>query len=102
MKRQPLILSAVLSALLCSASVASAQTIERTTPLSVAADGVGGFSAFYGDTFAANQSGRAFTSVFTFSDIGIPFDAAASVTSSPDPSRGNAERTTSGIAISMP
>lgn len=99
MKRQPLILSAVLSALLCSASVASAQTIERTTPLSVAADGVGGFSAFYGDAFAANQSGRAFTSVFTFSDIGIPFDAAASVTSSFLDSPGTKDLLITGLSL---
>ncbi|MFC5461076.1 FxDxF family PEP-CTERM protein [Massilia niabensis] len=82
MKRQPLILGAVLSALLCGAPGAGAQTIERTTPLGVDADGVGGFNAFFGDTFTAGESGRSFTNVFTFSVAGIPFDAAASVTSS--------------------
>ena len=82
MKRQPLILGAVLSALLCGAPGAGAQTIARTTPLDVALDGVGGFNAFYGDGFTAAESGRAFTSVFTFTVADIPFDAAASVTSS--------------------
>jgi hypothetical protein len=81
MKRQALLLGAVLSALLCGAG-ASAQTIERTTAMDAGADGIGGFSAFLGDGFTAAESGRAFTSVFTFSVAGLPFDAAASVTSS--------------------
>lgn len=82
MKRHTLILGAVLSALLCSAPGAGAQTIERTTALPVIADDVGGFNAFFGDTFAAADSGRAFADVVTFNVAGIPFDVAASVTSS--------------------
>ncbi|MFC4932400.1 FxDxF family PEP-CTERM protein [Massilia sp. GCM10023247] len=81
MKRQALLLGAVFSALLCGAG-ASAQTIARTTALDAGADGKGGFSVFFGDGFTAADSGRAFASVFTFKVAGIPFDAAASVTSS--------------------
>jgi hypothetical protein len=44
-------------------------------------DGLGGFNAHVGDTFAASNAGSTFTDVFTF-DVGTPFDAAASVTSS--------------------
>ena len=82
MKQQPLILGAVLLALFCGAPGAGAQTIERTAPIAANSDGVGGFNAFYGDAFTAGESGRAFASVYTFDVTGIPFDAAASVTSS--------------------
>jgi hypothetical protein len=44
-------------------------------------DGVGGFNAHFGDSFAASSSGSSFSDIFTF-NIGTPFDAAASVTSS--------------------
>ncbi|MDB5748163.1 MAG: hypothetical protein JWP72_3011 [Massilia sp.] len=98
MERKALVLGAVLSALLCSAPGARAQTIERTTPLSVNADGVGGFNAFYGDAFAAGQSGRAFTSVYTFDVAGIPFDAAASVTSSFLDSPGTKDLLVTGLS----
>jgi hypothetical protein len=77
--------SLVLSALIAGAAVASqgavAQAIDRSVPLATAGDGVGGFNAHFGDTFTASTVGHAFSDVFTF-NIGTPFDAAASVTSS--------------------
>lgn len=77
--------SLVLSALIAGAAVASqgavAQAIDRTVPLVTAGDGVGGFNAHFGDTFTASTVGSTFTDIFTF-NIGTPFDAAASVTSS--------------------
>lgn len=84
MKRPALMFGTVLAALLCGAAApgASAQTIARTAPLNAENDGRGGLNAYFGDGFAAADSGRPFASVFTFSVAGIPFDAAASVTSS--------------------
>lgn len=99
MKRQALILGAVLSALLCGAPGAGAQTIERTAELAVGSDGVGGFNAFFGDAFTAPESGRAFTGVFTFSVAGIPFDAAASVTSSYLDSPGTKDLLITGLSL---
>lgn len=99
MKRQALILGAVLSALLCGAPGAGAQTIERTAELAVGSDGVGGFNTFFGDAFTAPKSGRAFTGVFTFSVAGIPFDAAASVTSSYLDSPGTKDLLITGLSL---
>lgn len=99
MKRQPLILGAMLAALLCGAPGAGAQTIERTAALNANADGVGGFNAFFGDTFTAAESGRAFTNVFTFSVAGIPFDTAASVTSSFLDSPGTKDLLITGLSL---
>lgn len=99
MKRQPLILGAVLLALLCGAPGAGAQTIERTAPIAVNPDGVGGFNAFYGDAFTAGESGRAFASVYTFDVTGIPFDAAASVTSSYLDSPGTKDLQITGLSL---
>jgi hypothetical protein len=77
--------SLVLSALIAGAAVASqgavAQAIDRSVPLVTAGDGVGGFNAHFGDTFTASTIGNTFSDVFTF-NVGTPFDAAASVTSS--------------------
>ena len=102
MNRQALILGAVFSALLCSVPAvpeARAQTIERTAAPGVRSDGVGGFNAFYGDAFAASESGRAFTNVFTFEVAGIPFDAAASVTSSFLDSPGTKDLLITGLSL---
>jgi hypothetical protein len=99
MKRPPWILGAVLSALLWGAPGAGAQTIERTAALDVTGGGVGGFSTFYGDAFTASESGRAFTNVFTFSVAGIPFDAAASVTSSYLDSPGTRDLLITGLSL---
>jgi hypothetical protein len=77
--------SLVLSALIAGAAVASqgavAQAIDRSVPLVTAGDGVGGFNAHFGDTFTASTIGNTFSDVFTF-NVGTPFDAASSVTSS--------------------
>ena len=99
MQREPLVLGAVLLALLCSAPGAGAQTIERTAPVAANADGVGGFNAFYGDAFTAGESGRAFASVYTFDVAGIPFDAAASVTSSYLDSPGTKDLLITGLSL---
>ena len=60
---------------------AGAATVNRTAPIVTADDGLGGFNAHFGDTFAQSTSGSTFTDTFTF-DVGTPFDAAASLTSS--------------------
>ncbi|ALK99841.2 MULTISPECIES: FxDxF family PEP-CTERM protein [unclassified Massilia] len=77
--------SLVLSALIAGAALASqgvaAQAIDRSVPLVTAGDGVGGFNAHFGDTFTASTVGSTFSDIFTF-NIGSPFDAASSVTSS--------------------
>lgn len=97
--KRPLVLTAVLFALLCGAPGAHAQTIERTAALDGRSDGVGGFNAWYGDGFTAGDSGRAFASVFTFSVAGIPFDAAASVTSSYLDSPGTKDLLITGLSL---
>lgn len=97
--KRPLILTAVLSALLCGAPGAGAQTIERMAALEARSDGMGGFNAWYGDAFAAEDSGRAFASVFTFSVAGIPFDATASVTSSYLDSPGTKDLLITGLSL---
>ncbi|KLU38754.1 hypothetical protein AB595_00990 [Massilia sp. WF1] len=55
--------------------------MDRSVPLVTAGDGVGGFNAHFGDTFTASTVGSTFSDIFTF-NIGSPFDAASSVTSS--------------------
>jgi hypothetical protein len=75
-----LVLAAVAGAAFV-AQGAGAVTVQRTVPVVTADDGLGGFNAYVGDTFAAPTTGSAFTDVFTF-DVGTPFDAAASLTSS--------------------
>jgi len=99
MKRQALMLGAVVSALLCSAPGAGAQTIERTAELPMTADGVGGFNAFFGDAFTAAESGRSFADVYTFNVAGIPFDVAASVTSSFLDSPGTKDLLITGLSL---
>ena len=82
MKSTSLVLGALLAGAACAGPHAAAQTIERSVPISAIDDGAGGFNAYFGDGFAAAQSGRSFIDVFTFDVAGLPFDAAASVTSS--------------------
>jgi hypothetical protein len=72
---------AVVAGAACVAQGAGAAALERTVPVVTVDDGLGGFNAHFGDTFAASTTGSTFTDVFTF-DVGTPFDAAASVTSS--------------------
>ncbi|MGO4479727.1 FxDxF family PEP-CTERM protein [Massilia sp. 2TAF26] len=81
MKLKSLVLSALIAGAACASQGAAAQAIDRTAPLVTAGDGVGGFNAHFGDTFAASTVGNAFTDIFTF-NIGTPFDAASSLTSS--------------------
>ena len=81
MKLKSLVLSALIAGAAAVSQGAAAQAIDRTVPLVTAGDGVGGFNAHFGDTFTASTVGSTFSDVFTF-NIGSPFDAAASVTSS--------------------
>ncbi len=81
MKLKSLVLSALIAGAAAASQGAAAQAIDRTVPLVTAGDGVGGFNAHFGDTFTASTVGNTFSDIFTF-NIGTPFDAAASVTSS--------------------
>ena len=81
MKLKSLVLSALIAGAAAVSQGAAAQAIDRTVPLVTAGDGVGGFNAHFGDTFTASTVGSTFTDIFTF-NIGTPFDASASVTSS--------------------
>jgi hypothetical protein len=81
MKLKPLVLSALIAGAAFASQGAAAQAIDRSVPLVTAGDGVGGFNAHFGDTFTASTVGSTFADVFTF-NVGSPFDAAASVTSS--------------------
>jgi hypothetical protein len=81
MKLKSLVLSALVAGAALASQGAAAQAIDRSAPLVTAGDGVGGFNAHFGDTFTASTVGNTFTDIFTF-NIGTPFDAAASVTSS--------------------
>lgn len=82
MKSTSLVLGALLAGAVCAGPYASAQAIERSVPISTIDDGVGGFNAHFGDGFSAPESGSTFTDLFIFDVGGLPFDAAASVTSS--------------------
>jgi len=82
MNKTSLAFGAMLAGAVCASPHADAQTIERSTLLNAVSDGAGGFNAWFGDGFTAAESGRAFTDLFTFDVTGLPFDAAASVTSS--------------------
>ncbi|QNA97761.1 FxDxF family PEP-CTERM protein [Massilia sp. Se16.2.3] len=92
-------LSTALSAALVGLAPAHAQTIERTEAISLSPDGVGGFTAHFGDGFTAAQSGSAFTDLFTFAVAGTPFDAAASVTSSFLNSPGTKDLLITGLSL---
>lgn len=81
MKLESLVLSALIAGAACASQGAAAQAIDRTAPLVTAGDGVGGFNAHFGDTFATSTVGNTFTDIFTF-NISTPFDAASSLTSS--------------------
>jgi hypothetical protein len=80
MTLKSLVLAVVAGAALM-AQGAGAATVNRTAPLVTADDGLGGFNAHFGDTFAQSTAGSTFTDIFTF-DVGTRFDAAASLTSS--------------------
>ncbi len=82
MNKTSLLFAGLLAIAACAGPDAAAQTIERSTPVVAIGDGAGGFNAHFGDGFTAAESGRAFTELFTFDVAGLPFDAAASVTSS--------------------
>jgi hypothetical protein len=81
MKLKSLVLSVLVAGAASASQGAAAQAIDRTAPLVTAGDGVGGFNAHFGDTFAASTVGSTFSDIFTFS-VGTPFDASSSVTSS--------------------
>ena len=81
MKLQSLVPSVLVLGAAAISQATAAQAIDRSVPLATAGDGVGGFNAHFGDTFAASTAGGTFSDVFTFR-VGRPFDAAASVTSS--------------------
>ncbi|WP_296942253.1 FxDxF family PEP-CTERM protein [uncultured Massilia sp.] len=81
MKLTSLVLSSLLAGAALVTQGAYAQAIDRSAPLVTVDDGVGGFNAHFGDSFAASTTGSTFTDIFTF-NVGTPFDAAGSVTSS--------------------
>jgi len=81
MKPISLLLTSLVAGAACLVQVAGAQAIVRNTPVAAVNDGLGGFNAHVGDSFAASAVGSTFSDIFTF-DAAIPFDAAASVTSS--------------------
>jgi hypothetical protein len=81
MKLKSLVLSALIAGAVAVSQGAAAQAIDRSVPLVTAGDGVGGFNAHFGDTFTSSTVGNTFSDVFTF-NVGTPFDAAGSVTSS--------------------
>ena len=82
MKLNALLMSALFAGAAFVAQSASADpTITRTTALATVSDGVGGFNAHFGDTFAASTMGSSFSDVFTFT-VDSSFDSAGSVTSS--------------------
>jgi hypothetical protein len=81
MKLKSLVLSALVAGAAFASQGAAAQAIDRSVPLVTVGDGVGGFNAHFGDTFAASTAGTTFSDIFTF-NIGTPFDVASSVTSS--------------------
>jgi hypothetical protein len=92
-------LAAALAAVLACAPAAQAQTIERTTPLVTVPDGIGGFSAFFGDAFTGAQSGQAFADLFTFTVSGTAFDASASLTSSFLDAPGSRDLLITGLSL---
>lgn len=105
MKRQrflrPAVLRAALSAALCATMItvpAGAQTIARTVAIAPTSDGLGGFSAHFGDAFTAVDSGSAFTDLFTFA-VTDRFDAAASLTSSYLDSPGIKDLQITGLSL---
>ena len=81
MKPTSLLLTSLVAGAACLAQVAGAQTIVRSMPVAAMNDGLGGFNAHVGDSFAASAVGSTFSDLFIF-DADIAFDAAASVTSS--------------------
>jgi hypothetical protein len=81
MKLKSLVMTALFASAAFIGHSASAQTINRTTGLTTVSDGVGGFNAHFGDTFAASTFGSSFSDLFTFT-VGTGFDSAGSVTSS--------------------
>jgi hypothetical protein len=81
MKLKSLVLSALVAGAAFASQGAAAQATNRSVPLVTVGDGVGGFNAHFGDTFASSTAGSTFSDVFTF-NVGTPFDAASSLTSS--------------------
>jgi hypothetical protein len=81
MKLKSLALTALFASVAFVGQSVSAQTLSRTTALVTQADGLGGFNAHFGDTFAAATTGNTFSDVFTF-NVANSFDSAASLTSS--------------------
>jgi hypothetical protein len=81
MKPISFLLTSLVAGTACLVQGAGAQTIVRSTLVVAMDDRLRGFNAHVGDSFAASAVGSTFSDIFTF-DAGIPFDAAASVTSS--------------------
>lgn len=75
------VLASVIAALAFVASGSQAQDIQRSAVLATVNDGLRGFNAYFGDTFAGATHGKSFSDTFTF-DTGTPFDVAASLSSS--------------------
>lgn len=75
------LLAAFVASLAFAAPATQAQELRRSAVLAAVDDGLGGFNASFGDTFAAATQGRSFSDTFTF-DTSTPFDVAASLSSS--------------------
>jgi len=80
MKLTSLLLTSLVAGVACQAQGVDAQTIDRSAAVVALDDGLDGFNAHVGDSFAAATAGNVFSDLFTF-EFGTPFDAAASVTS---------------------
>ena len=80
MKLTSLLLTSLVAGVACLAQGVGAQTIDRSAAVVALDDGLDGFNAHVGDSFAAATAGNAFSDLFTF-EFGTSFDAAASVTS---------------------
>lgn len=80
MKIKSLLLAAVIGGAGLVAQTASAATVYGNFDMAMLDDGVGGFSAYFGDAFSAAHMGDSFVDKFKFT-IGNGFDSSASLTS---------------------
>jgi len=80
MKIKSLLLAMVIGGASLVAQTSSAAVVLGNFDMTQIDDGVGGFSAYFGDAFAAVHAGDSFVDKFKFT-IGNGFDSAASLTS---------------------
>ncbi len=80
MKIKSLLLAAVIGGASLVAQTSSAATVTGNFDITMLDDGVGGFSAYFGNAFSAAHTGDNFVDQFKFA-IGNGFDSSASLTS---------------------